>query len=114
MTGADTPNAILVRKLGSLSKVVVQNRLMRVSDREIALSMMYMEDADRGRIFSILAPKKVVRIREELALISRLRVTYEQYSKAISSVTSVVEGEARETGLKSHIRPMPKGRRGLS
>ena len=103
--GVSSPNDALVRLLRALPPVAVQNRLMRVSDREIALSMMYMQDADRSLVFSRLAARKVARLREELTLHARLRITYEQYRRAVESVVEALQGEKRGEGLRSYIRP---------
>ena len=78
---------------------------MRVSDREIALAMMYMEDRDRGYLFSLLSQKKVSRIREELTLHSRLRITYDQYNKAVSAIIEALESGGKSGQLKSYLRP---------
>ncbi len=104
--GANTPNDILVRRLRSLPKVLVQNGLMRTGDRQIALSMMYMRDTERAYVFSLLPHAKVSRIQEELKLQNRLRITYDQYKKAVAAVS---EGIARDRGtdsVKSYIRPV--------
>jgi len=103
--GADSPNDKLVRRIRSLPRVAVQNSLMRVGDRQIALSMMFMEDADREFIFSVLPIAKVKRIREELKLQRRLKITYDQYKK---SVAIVYQGVMRDRGndtTRSYIRP---------
>ena len=71
----DTPNELLLRRARTLPRVRVQNSLMRAGDREIALSMMYMEDRDRGFLFSLLPAAKARRVREELTLQGRLKVT---------------------------------------
>ena len=102
---ANTPNYRLVRRVRSLPKVRVQNGLMRAGDREIALSMMYMEDTDRAFFFSRLPQAKVKRIKEELALQSRLRITYDQYVKAIETVIKGVESNRGGTSFRSYLRP---------
>ncbi|MBT3275300.1 MAG: hypothetical protein HN368_19250 [Spirochaetales bacterium] len=89
----------------ALPKVKVQNCLMRIGDRAIALAMMYMEDPDRGYIFTLLPAPKAERIREELALHNRLKITYEQYQ---AGITVLIDGLDRERGggtFRSYIRP---------
>ena len=105
MSNEKSPNDILIRKLRAFPKVKVQNSLMRQGDRPITLSMMFMQDQDREFIFSLLPAPKVSRIREELELQGRLKITYDQYRRAVSSL---LEGLTRESGgdtLKSYIRP---------
>ncbi len=101
-----TPNEQLVRRARALPKVRVQNRLMRAGDREIALSMMYMEDSDRTFFFSLLPAVKVKRIREELALQQRLKITYDQYKKAITALTETIGMERGGDSIRSYIRPV--------
>ena len=103
--GSSSPNDALVRLLRALPSVTVQNRLMRTSDREIALSMMYMQDADRSLVFGRLASGKVSRIRDEIALHGRLRITYDQYRRAVESVVKALQEGSRGDGLRSYIRP---------
>lgn len=100
-----TPNEQLVRRARALPRVRVQNGLMRAGDREIALSMMYMDDRDRTFFFSLLPAAKVKRIREELTLQQRLKITYDQYRKAITALTEAIGSERGGGSIKSYIRP---------
>lgn len=100
-----TPNELLVRRARSLPRVRVQNGLMRSGDREIALSMMYMEDVDRSFLFSLLPAAKVKRVREELALQRRLKITYDQYRTAIAALTENIASDRGRGSMKSYIRP---------
>ena len=100
-----TPNEQLIRRARALPKVRVQNGLMRSGDREIALSMMYMEDSDRANFFSLLPAAKVKRIREELSLQQRLKITYDQYRKAITALTETLGSDRGGESIKSYIRP---------
>jgi len=101
-----TPNELLVRRARSLPPVRVQNGLMRSGDREIALSMMYMEDGDRSFLFSLLPEAKVKRVREELTLQKRLKITYDQYRKAIATLTESIASDRGGGSMKSYIRPV--------
>ena len=102
---ADTPNNRLVQQVRSLPRVLAQNSLMRAGDREIALAMMYMEDADRAFFFSLLPAAKVKRIQEELVLQQRLKITYDQYKKAVEQVTASLGSKRGGDSIKSYIRP---------
>lgn len=101
-----TKNELLVRRARALPRVHVQNGLMRSGDREIALSMMYMDDPDRTFLLSLLPSAKVRRIREELALQQRLKITYNQYVKAISALTKNLESGRGGGSIRSYIRPV--------
>jgi Mg/Co/Ni transporter MgtE len=97
--------------LVSRPAVVVQNRLMSAADRDVALSMLYMSDADRGRILEKVSPAKQRRIVEELELHEHLQITYPQYEAAITSVIDALEGDSVQTKVKSYIRPRRATRR---
>ena len=102
----NSPNDMLVRRIRSLPKVTVQNGLMRSGDRLIALSMMFMAEADKEFLLSLLPLAKVQRIREELLLQRRLKITHDQYKKAVAAV---YEGVARDRGsdtARSYLRPL--------
>ena len=79
---------------------------MNMSDREIALAMMFMQDADRVQLFSNLPVSKSKRIREELALQNRLRITYEQYKTAVKSVLEGLKGTRKDGPMQSYLRPV--------
>jgi hypothetical protein len=101
---------VLLTAAGRLSQVQLQNRLMRASDREIALAMMYMEDRDRNRIISHLGKRKGSRVQEELDYQSRLAVTYEQYRVAVSRILDLLRNEGNTESVRSYIRPRGTGR----
>lgn len=66
---------------------------------------MYMQDIDRMFTFTLLPAPKCERIREELKLHNRLRITYDQYKKAMSATLSALSGIKGEEPLQSYIRP---------
>lgn len=77
-----------------------------MSDREIALSMMFMQEVDRMRLLAVLPAAKSKRIREEIMLQNRLRITYDQYKIAVSSVLEGLKGGRKIGPLKSYLRPV--------
>ena len=99
-----SPNDRLVAALRALGPVEAQNRLMRLSDREIALSMMYMGDRDRGALLALLPAPKAERINSEMRLHRRLVIRYDQYVTAVESVLSSLEQQRRGT-FRSYLRP---------
>ena len=100
-----TPNDRLLGIVRALPMVEKQNRLSRIGDREIALAMKHMRDSDRNAILACLPPPKAKRIREELALHARLRITYQDYLKAVELVSESVSGARRQRTLGSYLRP---------
>ena len=73
--------------------------------RAEAGAMMYMEDSDRTFFFSLLPRAKVNRIREELALQQRLKITYNQYKLAVEQVTEKLGSDRGGGSMKSYLRP---------
>ena len=51
-------NDDLIKLIKSLPRIKVQNFLMAVPDREIALSMMYMKDSDRNYLLAAVSGKR--------------------------------------------------------
>ncbi len=98
-------NDILIAKIRALSKVRVQNSVMRMADRPIALAMKYMDEEDRAFVFTHLPKAKVERIVDELKLQKRLRITQDQYGKGVQSLMEALESESGGGSLKSYIRP---------
>ncbi len=100
-----TPNQRFVRVLQEMPHVERQNRLMSISDREIAVAMMYMEDRDRNRVLAVLSPVKSRRIQEELRLHERLTIQYDDYVKAVQEVMRRLESGQQKSRFKSYLRP---------
>jgi hypothetical protein len=83
--------------------VHVQNSLMTLADRDIAVAMLYIEDPVPVLIF--LSPVKRKRVEEELEFARRLDISYNQYSMIIDRVIEVLEGVSKSTGINSYLRP---------
>ena len=66
-----TINDNLINQIRKTHKISIQNKLMGIKDREIALSMIYMKNFDRNYLFSMLSPVKSKRIHEELKMYNR-------------------------------------------
>lgn len=78
---------------------------MRMTDRQIALSMMYMENPDRSYIMGLLPPGKVNRIREELTMHGRLAIGYPQYAAAVEAVLEGLSPGGNGGRFRSYLRP---------
>ncbi|WP_319477887.1 FliG C-terminal domain-containing protein [Marispirochaeta aestuarii] len=103
------PERELARLLMTLPRIEIQNRLLKVRDRELALAMQNLEESERSRVYAAVSPEKIRRLREELSMLGRLRVHREDYLTALSRVISVLEGRPYTEVLRSYIRP--RGRR---
>ena len=101
-----TPNERLLKVIRTVPRVSLQNRLLRMTDREIAVSMMFMEENDRNSIFDILSSRKRNRVKEELLLHQRLRINYNQYLTVIEHVVQQLTREHIKPGSRSYLRPI--------
>jgi len=99
------PNEKLVNIIKRSYGTDLGNKLMRLPDRELALSMMYMQEGERDIIYNLLSAEKVKRIHCELLLHKRLQIRYMQYRLAIDHVTQILASEKKAYPLKSYLRP---------
>lgn len=100
-----SPDQRLFHLLISLPPQDVQNRLMRITDREIAISTIYMGDRERNVLLGFLGHVKRERVMQEIAYVEHLRLRYPQYQAVIEQVIAVVSGR-RDGSVRSYIRPI--------
>lgn len=91
--------------LRNMTHVTTQNKLMACTDREIAAAMLYMDDVNREYVFSFLARSKEERIKEEIRLLKKTRITNEQYRKILSRLTKHINGEGSGPQQRSYFKP---------
>jgi hypothetical protein len=84
--------------------VDAQNRLLRIGDKEIATSMIYMADHERETILALLGLTKGARVRQELERQQRSRIVYDHYEIAVRVVIRALEG-ARSVAPRTYYRP---------
>jgi hypothetical protein len=99
-----SPGRRILDLLTALPRVDGQNRLLRVSDRDLALALLYMEGIDRDRVLDLVGTGKSSRVRLELDRIERSRVEYRHHEMAAALVARVLEGSATR-GASSFYRP---------
>ena len=87
-----------------------QNKLMACTDREIAVVMLHMEENERDFIFSFLAHSKSGRIKEEIRLLKKTKVTYEQYTLILSRLIKRLKGNGEGPQRRSYLKPRKKYR----
>ena len=92
----------------TLSKARVQNTFMRLSDKEVAVSIRELDTDTRERVLNLMPPGKSERIRDEMRLFSRRIVVPEsKYREILTHVIAVLEGRSRGN-VNSHIKPKNK------
>ncbi len=104
-------NAALLDAMRSLPRVQLQNRLMRLAARELAVAMRLMADADRALALEVLPAPMASRVREELSLQRRRRVSPRDYLVFVGHVLASLREEGAPRGLSSYIRPRLPTRR---
>lgn len=100
----------LARTIRSLPRVQLQNRLMRLSAREIALAIRYLADADQDLVFAALPLRLAGRIREELVLQKRRRLAGPDRLVFVRQALASLQREAAPRSLGSYVRPYRQDR----
>lgn len=101
----ESPDAQLIKILKTLSPAEAQNRLMRITDRNLAICMLYMEASDRNIVLDRLGTMKRQRIKQEVAYVQHLRLRYPQYKSVIEKVILSIVG-GKDVAPQSYIRPL--------
>ena len=101
------PDSILSRLLHSGRHADIQNILMQISDRELAICMLYLSKSDVTFLLSFLPAIKQNRIKQEQSYLKRLNIRYSQYRTVIDNVILRLQGMAG-VGIKSYVRPRKK------
>ncbi len=101
MVCADT----ILKLVKTMNPVEVHNRLMKASDRNIALALLYLGNDERNRILSYLSAEKVRRVRDEIALNAKRRISGKHYRLAYDDVLQFLKQQTKQENLKSYIRP---------
>ncbi len=87
------------------SKVSLQNILMKIPDREIAVSISILDDIEKQMFFSLLSLEKVKRVKEELKYQKRLDIREDRYLKIACKFLSYFKPGKKEFRNESYVRP---------
>lgn len=100
-----TSSENLTRLIEGLSSPTLQNTFMRLTDREVAISLKFLDKENQHKVLSLLPQMKAERIREEIRLFkTRIRVPRAKSEQVVSHVISVLKGESRGN-VSSYIKP---------
>ncbi len=86
-------------------RVKIVNVLMKIPDREIAVSLMTLDEREREVAFSLLSPVKVRRVKEELQYQEKLDISHDRYTKIVRKFLSYFEPGKKDYKNQSYIRP---------
>jgi hypothetical protein len=100
----------LARTIRSLPRVQLQNRLMRLAAREIAVAVRFLADADQALVFSALPPGMAGRVRDEIALQRRRRVSGRDRLVFVRQVLASLQRETAPRSIGSYLRPVRRER----
>ena len=87
------------------NKVSLQNILMKIPDREIAVSISVLDDMEKQMFFSLVSQEKVKRIKEELNYQKQLDIRKDRYLKIADKFISYFTAGKKEFRNESYIRP---------
>ncbi len=104
-----SPDRTLLSVIATNDRVHVQNALMTVSDRDLALALMCLIDRERSMVLQRISPSKARRVHAEVVLHQRLHIEYRQYHDAIQRVIARLRGEAAAARAGSYLRPRRPG-----
>ena len=106
MITRDPQAEALQRLLAKLPKVVVQNRLMATSDRDIALALLYFSNTDREAVLSAVSRAKRARVEDEILLQKRLRISRKHYEMAVAGLIRALEQNSAQSSSRGYLRPL--------
>ncbi|MCX7030814.1 MAG: hypothetical protein NTU62_11940 [Spirochaetes bacterium] len=104
------PTEELARTIRSLPRVQLQNRLMRLAVREIAAAVRFLADADQGLVFSALPASMAGRVREEILLLKRRRLSSRDRLVFVRQVLASLQQETAPRSIGSFLRPVRRDR----
>lgn len=102
--GTGAPQDMILDRLRALPEVDAQNRLLRLSDSNLSLSLIYMADWQQDYVLGFVGEAKRRRVRLELERQLRSRVVYDQYRRACEAVLGSLGG-GRGESVRSYYRP---------
>jgi hypothetical protein len=98
------PHRKIVDLLRILPAVDAQNRLLRLGDKELAISIMYMSEGEQNTVLSLVGAEKSRRVADELQRQTRSRVAKPYYEAAVRTVVRTLEGASIDAP-RSYYRP---------
>ena len=86
-------------------RIKVENTLMTIPDREIAVALLQLERREREEILFLISPAKAGRVREEIEYQETLYIPRDRCLKIIRKFVSYFEEEKSDHKDRSYIRP---------
>jgi flagellar motor switch protein FliG len=102
---------VVMRILHTHTGIVLQNTLMKIPDREIAVALMALNEQERSLVFSHISQAKTRRVQQEIRYQFTLDIRPDRYEKIVGKFVSYFEPGKKQFKDKSFIRPMRRKRR---
>ena len=100
-----SPEDTLTALINTQAKAKLQNTFMRLTDKEVAVSLKRLEEDIQYKVFNVLPSAKSNRIVEEMRLLKgRVRVPEAKYQQIINHVIAVLQGRSRGN-VSSYVKP---------
>lgn len=97
--------------LRSHTGIALQNTLMRIPDREIAVSLMLLDEHERSMVFSHLSSAKTQRVQQEIRYQFSLDISPDRYEKIVRKFVSYFQPGKKQFKDTSYVRPKIHKRR---
>lgn len=98
------PYQAILDLLRVLPAADAQNRLMRSTDRDLAMVLVYLPEDRRRAFLSHVGSAKEQRVKLEMERLSRSRLQYRYYEQACAAILGVLRG-SQPRGGRSFYRP---------
>lgn len=104
MPHKERPDHRLQHLLFTLPRAACTNMLMRRSDRELAICLLYLDGEVAELLLSRLGRAKQERVEGERRYVSRMGLRYPEYRLHLESLIQALSGKGGES-IRSYIRP---------
>ena len=101
-----TPDCKLFKLIQKSGRITAERILNSSPDKEIAVSVLYLSDFERGILFSYLAPAKKERVKDEIRRSPEIK--YSNYTLIIGKLIKAFESGRHESSGSGYFRPSGK------
>ncbi len=101
-----TPDRKLFKLIQKSGRITAERILNSSPDKEIAVSVLYLTDFERGILLSYLAPAKRERVKEEIRRSPEIK--YTTYTLIIEKIIRAFESGKQDSSGSGYFRPSGK------
>ena len=98
-----TPDRKLYKLIQTSDRITIERILNSSPDKEIAVSVLYFSDSERGVLFSYIAPGKRDRVNEEIRRAPEVK--YSTYRMVIEKLIKAIESGKQDKSRGGYFRP---------